>query len=217
MVAVPILSPADIADAAEAGLRRCAEALDHEQAVRGIDALEEVALHPVLAEAFAAAGFGVHREQRYPDDRRRRRESEGERCDFVLTPDARPLRASEARSTLFDSADAVEPEDALWLEVKVVAQNGEEGANARYASELLSTVRRDVTKLSKDRGILHAMLLIVLFVADERVAEHDLGIWQDRCLRRSLPIGAPSRRAFEITDRIGNRACAIAVYPVHHM
>jgi hypothetical protein len=217
MVAVPIFSPADIADAAEAGLRRRADAIDHEQAVRGLDVLDEVALHPVLAEAFAAAGYGVHREQRYPDDRRRRRETEGERCDFVLTPDARPLRATEARSTLFDRADAVEPADALWLEMKVVAQHGEEGANARYATELLSTVRRDVTKLSKDAGILQAMLLIVLFVADERVAEHDLGIWQDRCLRRGLPIGAPSRRAFAIADRIGNRVCTAAVYPVQHM
>jgi hypothetical protein len=217
MVAVPIFSPADIADAAEAGLRRCTEALDHEQSVRGIDALEEVALHAVLADAFAAAGFGVHREQRYPQDRRTRRESEGERCDFVLTPDARPLRATEARSTLFDRADAVDPEDALWLEMKVVAQHVEDGANGRYATELLSTVRRDVTKLSKDAGILRAMLLIVLFVADERVAEHDLGIWQDRCLRRGLPIGAPSRRTFAIADRIGNRVCAVAVYPVHHL
>lgn len=140
-----------------------------------------------------------------------------ERCDFVLTPDGRDLRRPEVAGTLFDSADAVNLDEAFWLEVKVVSQFNAEGPNANYSSQLLSCVRQDVTKLSKEPGILHAGLLIVMFVADERIADHDLRIWQDRCLERSLPIGAPSIRRLPITDRHGHGLCVLALYPVSHL
>jgi hypothetical protein len=210
-------SIADIADAVEGGIQRRSAALDAEHAVYGLDALDEVALHPIVAESLGTAGFGVNREQRYPADRRKRRESEGERCDFVLTPDGRPLREPEAKATLFEPGDAVEPDEAFWLEMKVVTQYLIEGPNRNYASQLLSTVRRDVTKLSKDAGILHAGLLIMLFVSEPSVAEHDLRIWQDRCLERGLPIGAPSARIMPITNRLGHDVCAMSLYPVSHL
>ena len=209
--------PSDIADAVIAGLADAAAARDAERAVRGVDALDELALHPVLATGLASAGYGVHREVRYPADRRKRKISEGERCDFVLTPDGRPLRVPEAAATLFDCPDAVDLDDAFWLEVKVVAQFTTEGPNRQYAPQLLSTVGRDVTKLSKDEGILHAGLLLILFVHVQEVADHDLGIWQDRCVARSLPIAAPSIRRLPITDRLGNGLCVAALYPVRRM
>lgn len=208
---------ADIADAIEAGLRERFTQADREQSVYGLDALDEVALHPVLAQALANAGYGVHREQHYPADRARRKFSEGERCDFVLTPEGRALTQPESRGTLFDPPDSLDVSDAFWLEVKVVAQFTTEGPNRGYSSQLLSTVGRDVTKLSKDPGICRAGLLIVMFVRDAAVAEHDLGIWQDRCLQRGLPIAAPARRQIPITDRMGNAMCAITVYPVSHL
>ena len=93
-----------------------------------------------------------------------RTSGEGERCDLVLTPEGRHLAKPEAEETLFEDPEEVPLDDALWLEVKVVAQFQLEGANGNYSSQLLSTVREDVAKLSKDRGILHAGLLIVLFV-----------------------------------------------------
>ncbi|MHC4946947.1 MAG: hypothetical protein ACYTG1_01605 [Planctomycetota bacterium] len=210
-------SVADVADVIEAGLRRCAERLDGEQAVRGLDALDEIALHPVLAESLADAGYGIHREQRYPADRRRRRESAGERCDLVLVPDARDLRHPDRAATLFDDPEAVDLDEGLWLEVKVVAQHREEGPNHNYSAQLLAPVRQDVTKLSKDAGILHAALLIVLFVTDGPVADHDLRVWQEKCLDHGLPIGAPYRRSFDIRDRLGNAVCALALFPVHHL
>lgn len=210
-------SVADVADAIEGGLRRRMAQLDLEQSVTGLDALDELALHAILADCLAEAGYGVQRERRYPADRAKRRESEGERCDLVLTPDGRPLRETDAKATLFDRPDAVEPDEAFWLEVKLVSQFTEEGPNRNYASQLLSTVRHDVTKLSKDPDILRAAILIVLFVRDAIVAEHDLGVWQDRCLQRGLPIGAPSVRTLPMTDRLGNGVCAIAVYPVSHL
>lgn len=210
-------SLADIADAIAAGLASRAHALDEEQAIRGLDALEELELQPHIETALSDAGFGVFREQRYPDDRRRRKRSEGERCDFVLTYDARSLREPDLAETLFDPENAVDLEDALWLEMKVVSQFNDEGPNASYSSQLLSTVRRDVTKLSKDHGILHAAVLLVLFVAEQRIAANDLGVWQDRCLERGLPIGAPYQRDVTITDRMGHGVCAIALYPVSHL
>jgi len=211
------LTVSDIADAVQAGLQRTLAQHDLEQAVYSLDALDEVALHPIVAQSLQEAGFGVFREQRYPADRVRRKVSHGERCDFVLTTDNRWLKHPDAADTLFDPADAMALSDAFWLEAKVVPQFTIDGPNPYYASQLLSTVRLDVTKLSKDPGILHAGLLIVLFVSDEQVAAHDLGIWQDRCLRRGLPIGAPAQRLVCITDRHGNRVCAISAFPVNHL
>ncbi|MCI0676609.1 MAG: hypothetical protein L0Y42_12645, partial [Phycisphaerales bacterium] len=70
------ISIADIADAVQSGLMETVSQLEREQAVYGLDALDELALHPVLAEVFRRSGHGVYREVRYPSDRKAR-ESEG--------------------------------------------------------------------------------------------------------------------------------------------
>lgn len=216
-----LVNVSEIADAFEAGLRRAFEQRDVEQAVYGLDVQDELVLHPIIEHILREAGYGVHREQRYPADRRapasRLRLSAGERCDFVLTPDNQPLTAEESRGTLFDSPQAMALDEAFWLEVKVVSQFTLEGPNANYSSQLLSCVRQDVNKLAKDPGILRAGLLIIMFVRDEIVADHDLNIWQDRCLARGLPIGAPSIRRIPINDRHGHGFCVIALYPVSHL
>ncbi|MFG0252509.1 MAG: hypothetical protein ACF8NJ_06510, partial [Phycisphaerales bacterium JB038] len=146
-------SIADIADALAQGLRAAAEECDREQSVRGLDNLDELELHPLLQRALLAADYGIHNEQRYPGDRHKRKLSEGERCDLVLTPDGRALDAPAAQGTLFAAPDPVSLDEAFWLEVKVVAQWKEDGPNPRYTSELLEPVRRDVRKLAKDRGV----------------------------------------------------------------
>ncbi|MHC4109250.1 MAG: hypothetical protein ACYSTY_14310 [Planctomycetota bacterium] len=190
-----------IVDAALVGLEREARRCDEEQAVYGLDALDELRLHPLLAGAFEEAGFGVHREQRYPSDRRRRRRQEGDRCDFVLTPDARELAAPDAEPTLFDPPDAVPLSEAFWLEAKLAAQFTTAGPNPRYTAQLLSTPRQDVSKLKKDPAIHHAGLLIVLFAEDQHVADHDLEIWNRRALEHGLPIGAAAVRLLVFCDR----------------
>ncbi|MHC4416778.1 MAG: hypothetical protein ACYS0G_16025 [Planctomycetota bacterium] len=205
----------DIVDAVEAGLAKEADRLEEAQSVRGLDALDELSLHPILATALERAGYGVSPEERYPAGRGKASQSEGERCDLVLTPDGRPLAAPEQDPTLFDPPDAVALDDAFWLEVKVIAQFTTEGANRSYASALLSAARQDVTKLSRDPDIAHAGLLIVLFALDEQVTEHDLDAWESRCLEAGLPIGSPARSRFSIADRLGNRLCAVVVYPVY--
>ena len=207
---------ASLTDAIEAGLHEEEKRLKTEQSVMGLDARDEVTLHELLACTLNAASYGVHREVRYPKARKHRRRSVGDRCDLVLTPDGRPLEVPEKNSTLFEDETAVSLEDAFWLEVKVVSQFTEEGGNPAYSSNLLSTVREDVTKLSKDQGILHAGLLILLFTATAEIADHDLGIWQDKCLEKGLPIAAPSSRVIPISDRLGNQFCTARIYPVRH-
>ncbi len=203
-----------IADAVAAGLVCESARFDAEQAVYGLDSLDELALHPLIASALRDAGFGVYREQRYPADRRCRRVSEGERCDLVLTPAGRPLDAPEEPKTLFDPPDAVSLGDAFWLETKVVAQFTANGPNRRYSSLLLGDVRRDVAKLAKDPGIRHAGLGIVLFTAEQHVADHDLAAWQQRCDELELPVAAPEIRHARVSDRLGNEVCTVALFPI---
>lgn len=207
----------DIADAIAAGLQDRVDADRAAQAVSGIDALDEVSLHPELARALGHAGYGVHREERYIGARSKRSRSEGRRCDLVLTPDNRPLQDLQAVATLFDDPNAVPLEEAFWLEVKTVAQHTPEGPNVAWTNELLGTVRADVAKLANDPDIFHAALLIVLWVESIEVAEHDLCVWQDRCLGKGLPIAAPSQRVISIQDRLGNAHCVLRVYPVRHL
>jgi hypothetical protein len=94
----------DVVDSCERGLARGTAALDNEQSPSGIDALDEVALHPLLAAALAANGWGVAREQPLPwsaagagsprvdgvngivEVKRLPSHAQRERCDLVLMP-----------------------------------------------------------------------------------------------------------------------------------
>lgn len=210
-------SVADIADALIDGLARAEARLTEEHAVYGLDALDELGLHPMIEQAFREAGFGVHREQRYPADRVLARFSEGQRCDFVLTPDRRGLREPDRPPTLFDPPDAVPLDEAFWLEIKTARQFTTDGPNPRYTTEMLSVSRADVSKLSRDRHILHAGLGLAAFVEDQRVADNDLKVWYERAVARGLPIGFPSMRLTPISNRLGNGLCAIAICPVNHL
>jgi len=207
-------STADIADAVVNGLRGRAEELDTEQAVYGLDTCDELALHPVIQEALREAGYGVWPEQRYPDDRAQARRSEGKRCDVVLTADALPLRDPRMAGTLFDQQPATDPTDAYWLEIKTVAQYETTGPFARYSAELMSAVTADIKKIYHDEQIVSGGLVLVLFTADQRTAEHDLAEWHRRCIDRGYPAAAPAIRGFALTDRIGNGWCAVAVFGI---
>jgi hypothetical protein len=239
--------PEVIVDVAAEGLRAHAAALELEQAVHGIDALSEVEFHPLLASAFGAAGWGVWCERGYPGKvggtGKRPRRAERERCDLVLTGDGAglvdPVDAAKEgdaiEGTLFAEAlqesgtgeprtarpwypAAVSPEDAFWLEVKLVGQfcfnAGVPGANRTYASEFLRLPAGDISKLARDGVIRHAGLLLILFTADQRTADHDLGVFVNRCLDRDLPMQSPAVARFRIADRIGNSLCTVTVVPV---
>lgn len=244
----------DIADAAAETIRSRERAFLDEQAVHGLDALQETALHPILASGLEAAGWGVLREQPYPHEWKRKAARAGtgvvkprdrQRCDVVLTPapgqrlhdehdSLKRRRAQELalRGSLFEALVAqdetssrdpglVEPEDALWIEMKAVGQyglsDGVLGPNSTYASELVRGPIGDVVKLACDERIMHGAVLLVLFAESERVARHDVAVLIHKCLDKSLPVTAPIIRPVEILDRLGNTVATVAVIGVRRL
>lgn len=207
-------STPDIAEAVANGLLARAAQDDAEHAVYGFDALDELGLHPVLQGTLRDAGYGVWPEQRYPGHWGKRKKSQGLRCDIVLTPEGKAMRSEAVRGTLFDDGNAVAPQGAYWLEVKTVAQYETSGPFKRYSAELLSPVAKDVKKIWSDGVIQHGGLLLVLFTETQQVAEHDLAVWHERCLRKGFPVGPPAVRGIPLSDRIGNAWCTAAVFGV---
>lgn len=164
------------------------------------------------------------------------------RCDLVLTPApgmrlGDPLtivksaraRMRQAAGTLFAAVEAAQalpapgpdtcaPEDAFWMEVKLVGQftysAGIAGPNSTYASELTRGPAADIRKLSADGRIHQAAAMVLLFTIDRATAEHDLAQMLHRCLDRGLPIATPLRREVPVTDRIGNNLLTICMIPV---
>lgn len=224
-----------LAQAAAAALRGRADELRIEQSVRGLDAMAEVEFHPLLANGFAGAGFGVHREVPYPGQPGRRpKHAERERCDLVLTPRAglairdpvSELKLRDAGAgTLFEPMaerlavePGIPPDEAFWLEVKLVAQfcfsGGVPGPNRTYASELLRLAASDIPKLSRDPAIRHAGVLVLLFTADRATADHDLAAFIHRCLDRDLPVGSQSMERVGIPDLIGNTLATVCLLPI---
>lgn len=204
----------DLADAIEAGLRRQSTEDDAAQSVYGFDALDELGLHPVVRQACLDAGYGAWPEQRYPGHRHKKSKAEGQRCDLVLTPDGLPLRDPELKDTLFGREPATDAEQAYWLEIKTVAQFETSGPFRRYSAELMQPVTKDVKKVWSDGILQFGGLLLILFTAQQDIAEHDLAAWHTRCLDKGYPVGPPAVRGFPITDRVGNGWCAAAVFGV---
>jgi len=200
-----------LADVLAGGLARATAAIELEQAVRGLDAWRELELHPLLQGALRAAGFGVHPEQRFPQARGRRRRSEGARCDLVVTPDGRALADGDAPAPAPTPASF---EEALWIEVKVVAQFRPLGPNRAYAQALQTPVWNDVKKLASDPQIVHGLVVLVLFTADEVVATHDLDVWRARAIDRGLHLWPREQRSVPIVDRLGHRVCTVALFPL---
>ena len=224
-----------IADAAAAALERHACELELAQSVRGLDALAELAFHPLLAAGFRDTGWQVLSEWPYPGEvSRRPRHAERERCDLVLTdagltltdPVAALRERDTIEGTLFAAAadlaapapQTCPPEDAFWLEVKLAAQfcftSGVPGPNRTYSSDLLRLPAADIAKLARESAIRHGGVLIILFTADRPTADHDLGVLMHRLIDRAHPVQSPSLARFAITDRIGNSLCTIALIPV---
>lgn len=162
------------------------------------------------------------------------------RCDLVLTPvPGRPVsdplathaalrqHRRDTTGTLFEAhavrteddvaagaSPGVPPEDAYWLEVKVIAQTcytrGVPGPNRSYSGDLRRAAR-DLVKLNDDPGISRGGLLLVLFGESEQVTHHDLAVLTHLCLDRDLPIGLPIFASGPIRDRIGNRTVTVGL------
>jgi hypothetical protein len=227
-------SATELARIAADAIARRVEELRVEQAVRGVDALAELGIHPILGAGFAQAGLGVYAEQPYPGEPALRpRHAERERCDLVLTesaavrlcdPVAVLKEGDKARETLFAAALAAPtdpgtgPEEAFWLEIKVVGQHtftrGVPGPNRTYSAEVLVGPAEDAIKLEWDPHIRHAAVLLVLFTECRETALHDLGVLMHRLLDRELPVSSPVIEHVPIPDMIGNQVCTVALVPL---
>lgn len=226
--------PRELVEVVARGLREAQKALDREQAVYGLDGLAELELHPVIEQVIAGAGIPLVREQPYPGNvSRRLKRTARERCDLVLLPPgvevlgdpvARLKELDRARETLFaGQAEAMlqaepvaGPEDAFWLEVKVVGQHtlthGVCGPNGAYGGELAAALA-DLAKIARDPVIRFGGLLLVLFNDSDATAQHDLRALTHRALDRDLPTSVPDHEGFAISDRIGNARCTVAIFP----
>ncbi|MBX3366838.1 MAG: hypothetical protein KF912_05930 [Phycisphaeraceae bacterium] len=213
------------------GLISAEIALAEEQALRGLDMLDETEIHVHIADSLAAYGWGVLREVAYPTPPHpRARRSLRERCDLVLTPspgqhiiDAveRAARLEKQSATLFASIEdtahhddgEIDPSVAIWLELKTtgefVCRDGIGGPNQSYSSEVVRGPATDLRKLASDATIERAIATLILFASDETVARHDIDRAAHSMLDRGLPLGSLEVATLKIADRIGNRCCCV--------
>lgn len=214
-----------------------AHTLDREQAVYGIDAAKETQVHEILELGIADSPIGLCREVPYPSSGdTHTRLSARPRCDLVLTPHpqsgvidpvARDRERADAERTLFaDVHESVltrephtcEPEDAMWIEIKSVAQHacrdGVYTPNTSYAHELTHGLSADVAKLALDERVWHAAVLLVVFTETEDVAERDTASAVSIAASRGLPVRTPIVRSAPISDRGGNACLSVALVPV---
>jgi hypothetical protein len=234
----PSWSIDEIADTAAAGIADANAALRDENAVRGLDHLDEIDLHTVLEAAFLHADLGVIRERAFPSPPKRRpKASERERCDLVLLPgpdltladpETRLAEREDAAATLFAGqaeqlvtpAD-LDPADAFWIEIKAtgqfVARDDVPQPNGRYTTELIRLPAQDIRKLAREPLAEQAAIALLLFAADEPTARHDLGIAVHKWLDSDLPIRSPAIRVTPIDDRIGNTVCAVCIVPIRKL
>ncbi len=169
-----------------------------------------------------------------------------DRCDLVLTPSpditlADPIQTHREQDWLLGKgtrehtpslfADLstplspaprpglriIPPDEAAWIEIKVVAQfaftHGVPGPNSAYSSELTGRLARDLAKLNSEPLARHGAVMLVLFTQDEHTAEHDLSIALHRCLDRGCRFRSPHAARFPILDRVGNAVCTIVIVP----
>lgn len=195
----------DAVSAAEADLRL-------EQAVYGLDRLDERGLQALLADRLTSA-YEVVREVHYPSTRGRKL-SHRARCDLVLAPRGKPLSLDSTPPTLFDPAEVSEPTEALWLEVKVAYQFREGGArHAGYGTQWRQAVVEDLRKMEADPLIREAGLVLVVFNESQNVLEKDVELFEDVLARKEVLAGFRQVRSVPILDRIGHNLCTIAVWP----
>lgn len=229
---------ARIVDHIARGIERTESSLRTEQAVVGLDMLDERELQALAASSLAEGGWGVHREVPYPTAPRiNSARSERDRCDIVLTPEPGQRVAdavesarmeAELRATLFADVDrpesdtglVVQPSDAIWIELKTTGQftcrDGIGGPNRAYSSELVRGPLTDARKLLADSTIDAAVVVLILFAANEASARHDVAMAVHRMLDAGSLVVSTEVDVVPIVDRIGNSVCAIVGIGLGH-
>ena len=206
-----------LADHLELAIREAEQQLRLEQAVYGLDAMDERTLQALLAERLATH-YQVTREVHYPSGKGRKL-SHRERCDLVLSPVGKQLRLDRGprdEPTLFDppAESWCEPAEALWLELKIASQFREGGArHPGYGSQWRDAVVKDLQKMEADPLIREAGLVLIVFNESKEVLEKDLELFEDVLARKAVLAGFRRVRMVPISERIGHHLCTIAVWP----
>jgi len=183
-----------------------------EQAVYGLDRLDERKIQAMLAERLAPI-YEVAREVHYPSTRGRKLTHRA-RCDLVLSPKGLPLRLDSATPTLFDPAAMCEPPDAMWLEVKVAYQFREGGVrHTGYGGQWRQAVVEDLRKMEADPLIHEAGLVLVVFNESQAILDKDLELFEDVLAQKEVLAGFRQVRSVPIVERIGHRLCTVALWP----
>jgi hypothetical protein len=217
----PLWNISDVADRIGQCLAEAEAGLKLEQAVYGLDAMDERPLQAMLADRLSAF-YTVAREIHYPSSRGAKL-THRQRCDLVLTPWGKPL-AEEPKPfqppTLFDAfaAEAAgprcQPDDALWLEVKVASQFREGGArHGGYGAQWRQAVVDDLRKMDAYPLIREASLVLIVFNESGDILEKDLQLFEDVLIKKEVLAGFRQVRSISITERIGHRLCTAAVWP----
>src|SRR5829696_8540009 len=201
-----------LADRLRDAIAAAEDELRLEQAVYGLDRLDERRIQALLAERLAAT-YEVAREVHYPSTRGRKLTHRA-RCDLVLSPKGLPLRLDSAVPSLFDPAAMCEPTDALWLEVKVAYQFREGGIpHTGYGSQWRQAVVDDLRKMEAEPLIHEAGLVLVVFNESQAVLDKDLELFEDVLARKEVLAGFRHVRSVPIVERIGHTLCTVAVWP----
>jgi hypothetical protein len=201
-----------LADHLGAVLQRAEDDLRLEQAVYGLDAKDERALHALLADGLKEF-YEVETEVHYPSSWGRKL-THRQRCDIVLTPKGRPLRLDKSPPTLFDAPLQSTAADALWLEVKVAAQWREGGVrHVRYGQQWRGAVVDDLRKMEADELIREAGLILVVFNESREVLDKDLDLFETVLAQKEVLAGFRHVRSVEVLERMGHRLCTAAVWP----
>lgn len=201
-----------LADHVRAALADAEEALRLEQAVRGIDALDEVGLHALLAGRLALH-FSVAREVHYPSTLGKKL-THRQRCDLVLTPAGCPLRLDFAPPLLFDPSSQVGPDAGFWLEVKAAWQFRAGGVrHGAYGAQWRNGIVADLRKMEAEPAIRNGGLLLIVFNESNVVLDKDLTLIEDVLTEQEVLAGDRQVRTLAILDRIGHSRCTAAIWP----
>jgi hypothetical protein len=183
-----------------------------EQAVYGLDARDELAIHVMLAEGLRRH-YEVAREVHYPSSAGNKL-THRKRCDLVLSPKGRPLRLDSAPPNLFDPPDLASPAEALWLEVKVAYQFREGGArHGGYGAQWRTNVVEDLVKMEAEPLIKEAGLVLIVFNESDQILDKDLELFESVLALKEVLAGFRHVRSVPILDRIGHHVCTAALWP----
>lgn len=183
-----------------------------EQAVYGLDAMEEPAWHPMLAGELGR-WYEVVREAHYPSSAGRKL-THRPRCDLVLSEKGRPLRLDRSPPMLFDPPNPVSPAEALWLEVKVAHQFRQiDRPDSRYSAQWRNAIIDDLRKMDRDDRIHHAGLLLIVFNESQEILDKDLELFEMLLAQKEVLAGERQVRSVGILERMGHRLCTVALWP----